>query len=156
MPIAAHYSFRGAPRQGPNAAMTPICPHRGLPIIRDGARVHGRRATIKIMNRPAGGKSAALRLLLFVLLVCRLLFARLAAGLEAADLVIGHFVLRFERPDGGNLSRQAEFRPTRGDLVVDVLAQRGALGKDRKVAVLLASVDQRLRPVGPLFRRVLS
>src|ERR1039457_3873963 len=102
--------------------------------------MHTRASTRKLVSRP-----------FFVFLVCRLLFARLAAGFEAADLVIGDCVVGFERPDGGSLSRQPKFRPTRGNLIVDLLAQRGALGKDRKVAVLLASVDQCLRTVGSLF-----
>ena len=81
---------------------------------------------------------------------------RLLAGLEPADLVIRDRTLGFERPHGRSLARQAKFRPTRSNLIVDFLTQRGAFGKNRKVAMLFASVDQRLRTVRPLFRRVLG
>src|ERR1035441_4786757 len=94
------------------------------------------------MNASTVGVGPTALSFLFRFLVCRLFFARLAAGFEAAYLVIGDCVVGFERPDGGSLSRQPKFRPTRGNLIVDLLAQRGALGKDRKVAVPFAGVGQ--------------
>jgi len=56
-------------------------------------------------------------------------FARLPAGLEAADLMIDDFVVCLERMHRGDLSGQSEFLPADGNFVVDVLAQSGPFGK---------------------------
>src|SRR6516162_7892405 len=94
-------------------------------------------------------------LILFAFLDLRLLLARLPARLEAADLVIGDLVVRFECSDGRRRAWEPELGPARRHLIVNLLAQRGALGKYWQMAVLLAGIDKCLRAVGPLLRRVL-
>src|SRR5262249_11645211 len=59
------------------------------------------------------------------------------------------------RPDFRRLPGKTELLPHAGDLVVDFLPQRGALGEDRQIAVLFARVDERLGAVRPLLRRIL-
>src|SRR3974390_815809 len=92
-------------------------------------------------------------LILFALLDLRLLLARLPARLETADLVIRDPVVRFACSDGRRLAWKPELGPARRHLIVNLLAQRGALGKHWQMAVLLTGIDECLRAVGPLLRR---
>src|SRR5947207_3502698 len=78
------------------------------------------------------------------------------SGLEAALFVIDDGLIGFERPYTRRLALQAETGPARGHAIVHLAPQRSALGKYRQVTVLLARVDQCLRPVGSLLGRVLA
>jgi hypothetical protein len=75
-------------------------------------------------------------------------WALLFLALDEAGVVL-------EGADRGDSAGQAELLPAFAHLIVNLLAQRRTLGENGEVAVVLAGIDERLRPVGALLRRVL-